>query len=78
MISFGVAGGRDAGRRFIEGCELASHLANVGDAKPSTILAEVRKVLDGGGKRGRVPELWDGRAAERIVGVLANDLREPR
>ena len=32
-----------------------------------------RKVLDilaGLGKRGRVPEFWDGRAAERIVGVL--------
>ena len=25
--------GRDAGRAFIEGTELASHLANVGDAK---------------------------------------------
>ncbi len=46
--------------------------------KPSTILAEVRKVLDGGGKRGCVPELWDGRAAERIVAVLAHDLRESR
>lgn len=33
IISFGVKGGRDAGARFIEGCALASHLANVGDAK---------------------------------------------
>ena len=33
IVSFGVRGGRDAGRRFIEGCGLASHLANVGDAK---------------------------------------------
>jgi O-acetylhomoserine (thiol)-lyase len=33
IISFGVEGGRDAGRAFIENCELASHLANVGDAK---------------------------------------------
>ena len=33
IISFGVEGGRDAGRAFIENVELASHLANVGDAK---------------------------------------------
>ena len=37
MISFGVKGGREAGRRFIEGCTLASHLANVGDAKTLVI-----------------------------------------
>ncbi len=46
--------------------------------RPTTILAEVRKVLDGGGKRGRVPALWDGRAAGRIVDVLVRDLGEPR
>jgi O-acetylhomoserine (thiol)-lyase len=33
IVSFGVKGGRDAGKAFIENCELASHLANVGDAK---------------------------------------------
>ncbi|MGH6883771.1 MAG: PLP-dependent transferase, partial [Hypericibacter sp.] len=33
MVSFGVKGGREAGRRFIEALSLASHLANVGDAK---------------------------------------------
>ncbi|MDH3363883.1 MAG: O-acetylhomoserine aminocarboxypropyltransferase [Gammaproteobacteria bacterium] len=33
IISFGVKGGRDAGKAFIENVELASHLANVGDAK---------------------------------------------
>jgi O-acetylhomoserine (thiol)-lyase len=37
MVSFGVKGGRDAGRRFIEACRLASHLANVGDAKTLVI-----------------------------------------
>jgi UDP-N-acetylglucosamine 2-epimerase (non-hydrolysing) len=31
------------------------------------ILACVDDILSGGGKRGRVPELWDGRAAERIA-----------
>jgi O-acetylhomoserine (thiol)-lyase len=33
MIAFGIKGGREAGRKFIEALGLASHLANVGDAK---------------------------------------------
>jgi O-acetylhomoserine (thiol)-lyase len=33
IVSFGLKGGRAAGVRFIESCRLASHLANVGDAK---------------------------------------------
>jgi O-acetylhomoserine (thiol)-lyase len=33
VFSFGVKGGRDAGRTFIESVDLASHLANIGDAK---------------------------------------------
>ena len=33
IVSFGVDGGREAGKAFIENVELASHLANVGDAK---------------------------------------------
>lgn len=37
IISFGIKGGRSAGARFIEGCSLASHLANVGDAKTLVI-----------------------------------------
>ncbi len=37
IISFGVKGGRPAGRKFIEACGLASHLANVGDAKTLVI-----------------------------------------
>jgi O-acetylhomoserine (thiol)-lyase len=37
MVSFGVRGGRDAGRRFIESCRLASHLANVGDVRTLVI-----------------------------------------
>jgi UDP-N-acetylglucosamine 2-epimerase (non-hydrolysing) len=31
----------------------------------------VDAVLAHGGKRGRTPELWDGRAAERIAAHLA-------
>jgi O-acetylhomoserine (thiol)-lyase len=37
IFSFGVKGGRDAGRIFIESVNLASHLANVGDAKTLVI-----------------------------------------
>jgi len=37
IISFGVKGGREAGKAFIENVELASHLANVGDAKTLVI-----------------------------------------
>ncbi len=33
VFSFGVAGGRETGARFIESLQLASHLANVGDAR---------------------------------------------
>jgi UDP-N-acetylglucosamine 2-epimerase (non-hydrolysing) len=41
---------------------------------PARIVAEVRKVLRGEGKQGRRPHLWDGKAAERIVGILAREL----
>jgi O-acetylhomoserine (thiol)-lyase len=37
VFTFGLAGGYDAGLRFIESVELASHLANVGDAKTLVI-----------------------------------------
>jgi O-acetylhomoserine (thiol)-lyase len=33
IFSFGIKGGREAGRKFIESLQLFSHLANVGDAK---------------------------------------------
>jgi O-acetylhomoserine (thiol)-lyase len=37
IVSFGIKGGRVAGRKFIEALRLASHLANVGDAKTLVI-----------------------------------------
>ncbi|HLI13552.1 MAG TPA: O-acetylhomoserine aminocarboxypropyltransferase [Alphaproteobacteria bacterium] len=37
IMSFGIKGGREAGRRFIEAVRLLSHLANVGDAKSLVI-----------------------------------------
>lgn len=36
----------------------------------AAILTAVQEILRGNGKRGRVPEGWDGHAAERIVGDL--------
>jgi len=37
ILGFGVKGGREAARRFIESVKIASHLANVGDAKTLVI-----------------------------------------
>ncbi len=37
IITFGIKGGRDAGRKFIEALKLVSHVANVGDAKTLVI-----------------------------------------
>jgi len=37
MVGFGVAGGREAGRRFVESTRLLSHVANIGDAKSLVI-----------------------------------------
>jgi O-acetylhomoserine (thiol)-lyase len=37
LLGFGVKGGYEAGRKFIEGCKLFSHLANIGDAKSLAI-----------------------------------------
>jgi O-acetylhomoserine (thiol)-lyase len=37
IVSFGIKGGRAAGKRFIEALRLFSHLANVGDAKSLVI-----------------------------------------
>ena len=37
MIGFGIAGGKQAGKKFIDSVQLASHLANIGDAKTLVI-----------------------------------------
>lgn len=41
---------------------------------PQRIVAEAGKVMRGEGKKGRRPDLWDGKAAERIVAILAREL----
>jgi UDP-N-acetylglucosamine 2-epimerase (non-hydrolysing) len=38
------------------------------------VSAAAREAIAGRAKRGRRPALWDGRAAERIVEVLAREL----
>ncbi len=45
-------------------------------ADSQAIRAGVAQILAGQGKKGRVPELWDGRAAERIVSDLHRWLHE--
>ncbi|MCB0905938.1 MAG: O-acetylhomoserine aminocarboxypropyltransferase/cysteine synthase [Nocardioidaceae bacterium] len=37
LLSFGIKGGRESGKKFIESLELFSHLANIGDAKSLAI-----------------------------------------
>jgi O-acetylhomoserine (thiol)-lyase len=37
VMSFGIAGGRAAGARFIESVEVFSHLANIGDLRSLVI-----------------------------------------
>jgi UDP-N-acetylglucosamine 2-epimerase (non-hydrolysing) len=35
------------------------------------LINEAIKILDGKGKKGTIPYLWDGKAAERIIGILS-------
>ena len=37
IVGFGIKGGREAGRRFVESTALLSHLANIGDSKSLVI-----------------------------------------
>ncbi|MPM83063.1 L-methionine gamma-lyase [bioreactor metagenome] len=37
LVSFGLKAGRDAGRKVVEGLDLFSHLANIGDVKSLAI-----------------------------------------
>ena len=37
LIGFGIKGGAQAGKKFIESLQMVSHLANIGDAKSLAI-----------------------------------------
>jgi UDP-N-acetylglucosamine 2-epimerase (non-hydrolysing) len=37
---------------------------------PGRIACEVESILEGRGKRGRIPEGWDGRAGERVANAI--------
>jgi len=39
----------------------------------SALKSEVRKILDGKGKQGSIPPLWDGNAGARIAQILAKE-----
>jgi len=41
---------------------------------PQRILEAAMKTLDGEGKQGAIPELWDGKTAVRIVDILSKEL----
>ena len=43
-------------------------------ADKERIIQEAEKNLNGAKKCGQVPRLWDGKAAERIVNILAGQL----
>ena len=43
---------------------------------PAQVVAAAVAVLEGRGKKGRVPDLWDGRAAERIARILVRFCEE--
>ena len=41
---------------------------------PDRIVAAARDAVAGGGKVGKRPALWDGKAADRIVEILKGEL----
>ena len=42
---------------------------------PAKIVEAAREILAGRAKRGQIPQLWDGHAAERIVEILTQQLK---
>jgi UDP-N-acetylglucosamine 2-epimerase (non-hydrolysing) len=44
----------------------------IASTNPERIIEETNKILDGKGKKGKCPPLWDGMTAERIINILAD------
>ena len=38
------------------------------------VVSEAKKIISGQSKKGQVPDLWDGKAAERIVSIIARNV----
>jgi len=55
-------------------CEVGTNILVGND--PRTILAAARPILAGRRPEGKIPEKWDGRAAERIVDILLREFGE--
>lgn len=66
---------RDNTERPITVTQGTNTVVGTDTARIARTLAEV---LAGGGKAGRVPELWDGKAAQRIAAILRADLAGER
>lgn len=45
-------------------------------SEPAVVLGEAHKILRGHGKKGRVPDLWDGQVSARIVDVLEQEVNK--
>ncbi len=39
---------------------------------PQVIIDAANEILENGGKAGRIPELWDGKTAQRIADLIQN------
>jgi UDP-N-acetylglucosamine 2-epimerase (non-hydrolysing) len=46
-------------------------------SNPEKIKSCFEEIMQSGGKAGRTPEYWDGKAAERIAEVISNWLHKP-
>ncbi|MGA0560253.1 non-hydrolyzing UDP-N-acetylglucosamine 2-epimerase [Larkinella sp. VNQ87] len=46
------------------------------DLNPETVHRKVVEILEGRAKKGVIPPLWDGKAADRIVEILAGNYRK--
>jgi UDP-N-acetylglucosamine 2-epimerase (non-hydrolysing) len=55
-------------------CEVGTNII-VGN-NSADLLAQTRKVLAGEMARGRVPEKWDGKAADRIADILGRAMTD--
>ncbi len=80
ILGFGIKGGLEAGRRFIDGVELFSHLANVGDAKSLVIhpASTTHSQLDENSQQltGVTPDYVRLSVGLETVGDLISDLEQ--